>query len=432
MRYHLLALACLAAASAQTAPAQQPAWSVERDSVLHALVAEALDRHPRLRQSAARLNAADRRVRPASALPDPTLQAAAMNLVLPGFATSRSDFTEWDLALAQEVPWPGTLGSRAGVARAGRDVSRADLAAMRRDVVASVATAYYRLRYVATALATIHRQRQLLEAAVQISLTRYSTGTAPQTDPLQARLARERLAAEEADLEGEYRAVRALVNALRDRPAADSIAAEPMDVGTIRAHLVPLPPAESLAGAAVASHPRIAARRAALSRSSVQIRLEQLGARPDLSLGVRYGYRGTVNGVALPDFFSAFVGIRLPIWASRKQHQLVAAARADSAGAAADVRDTELEIIRSVAETAARAEAGRRRLQLLEGGVLPAARATVESALRSYQVGRTEFLTLLAAEDALFRAELETAEVAAEHLTHLVMLALLTAPETQP
>jgi outer membrane protein TolC len=65
-------------------------------------------------------------------------------------------------------------------------------------------------------------------------------------------------------------------------------------------------------------------------------------------------------------------------------------------------------------------------------GVLPTARGTVESVLRSYQVGRAEFLTLLSVEDARYRAELEAAAVAAHYLTQLVMLRQLTAGESRP
>jgi hypothetical protein len=43
-----------------------------------------------------------------------------------------------------------------------------------------------------------------------------------------------------------------------------------------------------------------------------------------------------------------------------------------------------------------------------------------------------EFLTVLATEDALYRAELDAARVAAEHLTHFVMLEQLLTPEGAP
>jgi outer membrane protein TolC len=49
--------------------------------------------------------------------------------------------------------------------------------------------------------------------------------------------------------------------------------------------------------------------------------------------------------------------------------------------------------------------------------------------LRSYRVGQAPFLNVLAAEDALYRAQLDAAMVAAEHLTHLVMLEQLLVRE---
>lgn len=419
-------------AAARPAHAQRLQSPLERDSVLRSLIGEAVARSPALREGEATLRAAASRVRPAGTLPDPVAQTGLMDLVLPDFAFGRSDFTEWDVSLAQDLPWPGTLGARAAVARAGEAGARAGLAVRRREIAAATAAAYYRLRYFVTALAILERQRRLLDAAYDLSTTRYATGTAPQSDALQARLARERLAAEAAALRGEQAASLAALNALRDRPATDSVFVPTMDTAEIRAHLFPLPAADSLVAAALGVHPRLAAHQAAVDQAWRTIHLERLGARPDFSLSLRYGYRGSVAGTPLPDFFSAFVSLRLPVWAGRKQHQLVAAARADSSAAAAALRETEVELAREVVEMLRRAEAGGERLQLLSEGVLPAARATVESVLRSYQVGRTEFLTLLAVEDALFRVQLELAAVAAEHQTHLVMLWLLTAEEIAP
>lgn len=429
MRFRAAWLCCALLLPAARAAAQGPPAAFETDSALRALVEDALARNPTLTRGRAVVRAAGARVRPAGTLPDPMLEAGVMDLALPSFGSGRSDFTEWDLALSQEVPWPGTLRARAGVARAEEGIGGAEYGALRREIIARTAVAYYRLRYLGTAVATVERQRRLLEAAVQLATVRYAAGLAPQSDALQAQLARERLASEEADLRGEVAASRAALNALRDRASDDSVAAPPLDSVVFQAHGVALPRAESLRAAALERHPDIEAGRRLVERSSLTIRLERLGTRPDFTLGMRYGYRGTVAGTALPDFFSAFVGVRLPVWAARKQHQLVSAARADSAGAAAALRVAELDVARRVAETAARAEAGRRRLGLLVEGVVPAARATVESLMRSYQVGRSDFQALLAAEDALYRAELEAAAVAAEHQTHLVMLRLLVAEE---
>ena len=425
MQFRQLMLTALALAGASPARAQ--------DSLLQSLVAEALARSPTLAQRQAAVRAATLRIRPAGTLPDPRLSLGVMDLQMPHFEFNQSDFTEVDADLSQEIPWPGTLGARSGVMRAATAGARAEEGAVRRELTTTMAAGYYRLGYTVTALETLRHQRELLEAAVQLSTTRYATGAAPQSDPLQAKLARDRLRSEEFALESERVAALAAVNALRNRAPEDTVTVTPIDPAAVRAGVTSGPPADSLVALALSAHPRLTARRAAIDAATRTIRVERLGARPDFTVGVRYGLRPAFGGIYnQPDFFSAFVGLRLPVWAWRKQNRLADAARADSTGAAADLRDAELQLSREVTETAARLQASRQRLALLVDDVLPTARGTVESVMRSYQVGRAEFLTLLSVEDARFRAELEAADVAADYLTQFVMLRQLTAGEGRP
>jgi len=435
MQFRQLILAASALVITGTSPAlaQGPPAPVAGDSVLQSLVAEALARNPTVAQRQAAVRAATLRIRPAGSLPDPMLSVGVMDLLLPNFEFNRSDFTEVDVELSQEIPWPGSLGARSGVVRAAAAGARAEEGTVRRELTTAMAVAYYRLGYTVTALETLRHQRELLDAAVQLSTTRYATGAAPQSDPLQAKLARDRLQSEAFVLESERVAALAAVNALRNRTPGDSLGVVPMNPAQVRAGISPLPPSDSLVALALAAHPRLAARRAAIEQATRTIQVERLGARPDFTLTARYGYRPPYAGTfKFPDFFSAFLGLRVPIWAWRKQNRLADAARADSTGAAAGLREAELQLSREVTEAAARVEALQQRLALLVDGVLPNARGTVESVLRSYQVGRAEFLTLLSVEDARYRAELEAVAVAADYQAQLVMLRQLTAGETQP
>ncbi len=422
---HLIWIALVACTSV-------PAAAQERDSVFDRLVAEALAGSPTITQKQAAARAAVLRIRPAGSLPDPVFTAGVMNLQMPGFQFNSSDFTEVDAELSQELPWPGTLGARSKAARALAAVVRADEGSTRRNIVDAMAMAYYRLQYALTALETIRRQLALLDAAVQLSTTRYATGSAPQSDPLQAKLARDRLSSEALALESDRVSALAAVNALRNHAPHDSLAIPLLDATRTRAGLANLPAIDSLQSLALRNHPRLAARQASLDQASEMIRVERFGSRPDFTLMVRYGYRPVVAGYNFPDFFSAAVGIRLPIWASRKQNRLADAARSDSSAAAVDLNSTALDLTRDVTETVARVQAAQQRLILLVDHILPTAQGTVESVLRSYQVGRAEFLTLLSVEDARYRAELEAAAVAAEYQTQLVMLRQLTAEESLP
>jgi outer membrane protein TolC len=414
-------LACPGVIQAQSAP-------VLSDTLLHRLTQEALAANPGLRSRTALALAAGTRVRAAGALPDPVLEVGVMDLVLPDLAFKRDDFTEVDVQLSQEFPWPGMLGARRATQRAEARARGAEVTARAREIVVRTAELYYRLRYVVAARATVERQRALLESAAEISTTRYAIGRLSQADPLQARVALARLETEDAELRAEEAELRAELRALRGVVGAESLAVEPIRPGEVLAHAAWVRDTSGAAGQAVGpepleSHPRIAARAAELDAARHRVRMEVLGARPDFTVTVRYGARPIAA-----DFFSAFVGLRLPLWAGRKQQRLADAARAEADGAQAALEEERAVLAAELRTARARVASGEERLRLLVERVVPAAQATVEAGLRSYRVGQTEFLTVLAAEDALYRAELDAARVAAEHLVHLVVLERLLAP----
>ncbi|MGH7263378.1 MAG: TolC family protein, partial [Candidatus Rokuibacteriota bacterium] len=243
-----------------------------------------------------------------------------------------------------------------------------------------------------------------------------------------------RLDTEEADLAAHEVELRAQLKALRNVRGLDSLAIEP-----IRAELVPSDlyltideltiggPADSLGPDSLPEHPRITARRAEIEAAERTVRVEQLGARPDFTFMTRYGARPIAS-----DFFSAFVGIRVPLYAGRKQLRLADAARADADAARAALAEEQADLAEEIRTVRAQIRAGATRLRLLTDQVVPAAQATVDASLRVYRVGKVEFLTVLATEDALYRAELDAARVAAERLTHLVVLEQLLAREDAP
>jgi len=395
------------------------------DTLLARLITEAITANPSLIASRAMARAAAARVRPAGALPDPMLTAGVMNLTLPRFGFRESDFTEVDVELAQEFPWPGMLGARTEAASAEARARVAGAAARRRDVVVRTAELYHQLRYVVTARATLARQRRLLSAGVDIAMARYATTTVPQSDPLQARVALARLDTEEAELAAQEIELRAQLKALRNVEGLDSLTIEP-----IRPELVPSdvhlssPAATDEPADDLPEHPRLTARRAEIEAAERTVRVEQLGGRPDFTVMTRYGARPLGA-----DFFSAFVGIRIPLYAGRNQLRLADAARADADAARAALAEEQASLAEDIRTALARIQAGAARLRLLSDQVVPAAQATVDASLRVYRVGKIEFLTVLAAEDALYRAELDAARVAAEYLTHLVMLDQLLARE---
>jgi cobalt-zinc-cadmium efflux system outer membrane protein len=397
------------------------------DTVLARLTTQALAANPALQATRASARAATKRIRAAGALPDPMLTAGVMNLALPRFAFRESDFTEVDLELSQEFPWPGSLGARTQAARAEARRAGANVATRRREIVVRTAELYYRLRYVVTARAILQQQRKLLATAVEIATARYATTSASQSDPLQARVAVARLDAEDADLAGQQARAGAELKALRNVRGSERLTIE-----LISPEIVPVlrhagQPGPALTTDSLPIHSRIVARQAAVEAAEGTVRVEQLGARPDFSITTRYGARPLGA-----DFFSAFIGIRIPLWAGRKQSQLADAARADADAARAELAEETVAFEAELEAAQAAVASGETRLRLLTTQVIPSAWATVEAVLRSYRVAQAPFLNVLAAEDSFYRAQLDAAQVAAEHLTHLVVLDQLVTREVDP
>jgi cobalt-zinc-cadmium efflux system outer membrane protein len=427
MRTILTLLAGMAISWPARLVAQSPARA---DTLLARLTAEAMASAPSVLRSDAMARAAATRIRPAGALPDPMLNVGVMDLTLPGFGFRQSDFTEVDVELSQQLPWPGTLGAQTRAARAMARGARSETSAMRRQITVQVATIYYRLRFVAAAQQTLARQNVLLESAVEISTARYGAGGVSQSDPLQARVAVARLDAEKAALDAEEAGLRADLRAVRGVKLPELLVIAPIDLDSISSILAGAETSHAvhLAGPdPLADHPRLQARRAGIEAAEETARAEGSSRRPDFELSARYGARPLGS-----DFFSAFVGIRVPLWAGRKQRLLVEAAAIDIEVARRGLEEDQASLTAELDRTLAEARSGAARLRLLVENVLPITHEGVEAALRGYRTGQADFMSVLMAEDVQYRAELEANEVAAEHLTHLVMLDQLLEPENAP
>jgi outer membrane protein TolC len=350
-----------------------------------------------------------------------------MDLTLPHLRFRESDFTEVDVEARQEVPWPGTLGARSRAAASTFQGRQAELAAARREVVVTTASLYHRLRYLAGAREILRSQRALLDGSLDIATTRYATGSAPQSDPLAARAAVGRLRIEETTLVAEETSVRAKLRAIRGRVEPESLAVTPLrpeDVLALFPTLAAHPHGDI---GSLARHPRLLARQAAITSADETARAEALGARPDFELMARYGARPIAS-----DFLSVGVGLRLPLWAGRKQKLLARAERDEADAERAALADEQRTLTAEFEAAIAEATAGLEQLRLLLDAVIPSAEAGREAALRSYGLGQVDFQSVLDAEDRVYRARLEAAEVSTRHLTHLVMLEELTREEELP
>lgn len=426
-------------------------------SALDALVRRAAAVNPAILAAQRRVDAARARVLPAGLPQDPMLMAGIQNLPLGRMTSTASaqDMTTSSngpdpmtmrmLGVSQTIPYPGKLSLRRQEAEREVDAASVSLDVATSGVVRDVKDAYYELAFIDQALSIVNRNRDVLASFVRVTEIRYSVGVSGQQDVLKANVEATRLAETAVTLTEQRRAAIARLNALLDRPsdtpvdhptmpAAVARAAVPQSAGDIRFTSValgsraadsPLPSLPDLQEAAVRQNPEIRERDAMIAAQSVRLQLARKEVLPDFDVSLQYGQRGG----GLPDMVTALVSVPLPVFKGRKQNQLATEADAELAALhaerAAKVNEIRAEVSRLVSEL----ERSRAQLALYVKALLPQARASLTSAISSYQVSRVDFLTVLDNQSTVFNYETEYFRVLSDFAKNLAELEQVVGEE---
>ena len=189
----------------------------------------------------------------------------------------------------------------------------------------------------------------------------------------------------------------------------------------------PLPPLETLEAIAVGSSPALAEQQAMIAAQAARVELARLDVRPDFDVSLRYGQRD-----GMPDMVSATVGVPLPLNRRRRQDQELAAARAELAAQEAGLHVVRNQVRLDVARLHSELERARTQLAIYMSAILPQARASLESATASYQVGRVDLLAVMDAQATLFNYETEYHRLLSDFARQLAELERVVGREVVP
>jgi cobalt-zinc-cadmium efflux system outer membrane protein len=381
----LLAPAARAASEAGGAPAA----GAPTDPVLAELIAQSLSARPELRQAEATVRAERERVPQAGALPDPVLSLGIQNDGFQEITVGKMETSYYQVMLSQGLPWPGKRGLRTDVARLAADEAGAALSRARLTTEADVRRAYLDLVLSRDRLDILKRLESIWQSSAGIARARYEAGEGPQSDVLRAQLELNRIRQRRLALEAaEIGAVQTL-NRFRGRPIDEPIAT----TATVRTIPLPEPVSpEAAVDDALARSPELAQARLGTARAEKSAALARRDRYPDLSVDVGIMPRGDLEPMWL-----AGVSIGLPVWSYRKQNRAVAEGRA-RAEAGARGQDAIEQILRlRVAERRTAYASLLETIRLFREGLLVQSRATADSTLAQYRVGKVTFASVLEA-----------------------------------
>lgn len=329
-------------------------------------------------------------------------------------------YMPYDMMIAQQFPWSGTLRLRGQAAAEEVKVALMELAAAELDTASAVKRAYFDLSFNRTAETLLRENRSLTEDFLRLARERAKTATASQIDVLRAETAMSDIDRELAAVRGATAAARAaLARELHVSPESD-LQALPLGGGVSVPDQI-----ERLYQLAVASRPDLRGRLAAIARDGKAVELARKRYYPNLTLGFVYQDMEKTNAMSpmaggMPNI-GMFVGFNLPIY----RKKLAAGVCEAEARRAANSRLYEAErdqANRDVKELFTQAKVQEDVLGILNRTNLPNARQVLKLTGSEFTAGNVDALSLITAQRDLLQVRLEVAQVETDLAKSLAQL----------
>lgn len=370
-------------------------------------VATALRDNPNLAEMQSRYAAMNEIPSQMGTLPDPMISLGAMNFPTDTFDRAQEPMTQLQLGISQAIPFPGKLALRREAAEHEAKAVGHSVEEVRLRLVRQVKHQWWQLYYMDRALETVERNKALLNQFIEVAKTKYETGKGLQQDVLLAQLELSKLIDQTIQLEAirQQQAIR--LNTLMDQPPGTVLVLP----GTVDTKTPELASSEVLFATAEDARPVLRQLATKIDAANARFSLAKRDRYPDFNVGVVYGERSGSNplprGGARSDFLSLMVGVKVPLYAGRKQSKAISQRRLEVQTRRYALLD-ERGLVFSAIETAVTDyHRAKQQLILFQTGIVPQAEQTVQSMLSGYQVSEVDFLNLVRSQMTLFNYELQ-------------------------
>ncbi len=388
------------------------------DSQLAALIEDALERNPQVREAFADYQASLQRIPQVAALPDPML-AVTQHARTP---ETRVGPQTTVVSLTQKFPWFGKRSDQGKIAAKQAAVHDEFYQARRSEVVRQVKLAYFDLGYIDRALAVTSQDEELLRLYETLAEARYSQGVGLQQAVIKLQAEITRVLNRAKELQRQRVDAEATLNVLRDRPAN-----EPISLVSLVRHPVENIDAEQLYTIGRNERPEVKAAFLRIETNEKSIQLAERQYWPDFSLGASWGNvlgrRDEAGRMNPPpdngkDVYSLSVGVNIPIFRS-KYDAGVQEATERFAAARQAYRSTVNNVGLAVRSIGFRLETIDDQIALFERALLPQAEQAVRSTESAYATGTIGVLDLLDSERMLLEVRLGLARLESDYMKAL-------------
>jgi cobalt-zinc-cadmium efflux system outer membrane protein len=392
---------------------------------LSELLAEAEKNNPQIEAARQGWQAAKQVPTQVSTLPDPqfNLQQFSVGSPRPFAGYTNSDFAYIGLGISQDIPYPGKLQLKGEIAKREADVSQQLVESTRRRVLAELKAAYFQLAYLSKTLRILEQDGDLLKQVEQAADARYRSGMGTQQDVLQAQLQKTKLLREIAMHHLQVGKLEAQLKQLlsRSQESPDIETADLLETPLVQTY------ADLLAAAQV-QNPEIASAQKMIEKQSLQVDLARKDFYPDFN--VQYMWQRT-DPTQFRAYYMLSVGIKVPIYRSRKQRPELAQAESEQLRAGSEFQAQSQQLAGDLRSQYVIVQQTSELLKIHREGLSPQARSEFQAGLAAYQSGKQDFQALLTAFLDVLHLDEDYWQNIAEYETAIARLEQLTGLSLQ-
>lgn len=385
---------------------------------LLALLQTALANNPELKSSQARWQMYTNKAIQASTLEDPMFMFKLQNLLArEPFSFGGADpQTAKVIGISQQIPFWGKRAVKREIANYEAESYRWSLEERKLELSRMVKESYYQLWAVGKFTEIVEKNILILKDFVTIAESRYSVGQGVQQDIYRANLEKSKMLDMQITLKQQRKSLEANLNYLLNRHSTT-----PVGTVTDFTLLQPALSVEQLNKLALENRPQIKSLAMLTSKGEANHRLAQKEFYPDFNLSFEYMFRQEAMGDPGYNMFTLGVTFNLPFQQQRR-HAMVAEFASESNMAAEELNGLKNNISYTINDTLAQMERRHKLVELYQGGIIPQAEQSLESAVISYRVGKVDFLALLDGQMTLFNYERELYMSQAEYMMAVARL----------
>ncbi len=367
--------------------------------------------NPEIQAARSRFEAATKRPSQVGTLPEPTASYTNFGVGHPFSALNGSNFAYQGFGVAQDIPFPGKLALASEQAKREAESEQQNYRSVILGVTARLKVAWFEWLAAQKAIELTRKDRDLLSRFEEIARNRYTVGKGLQQDVLKAQLEVSTVEQQFAMLHEKRQRAEAEIESLLALPGV--VLRAPTDIQP-SALLLSL---EELLKAA-ADSPRVLAEQKMVDASAVGINRSLKDFRPDFGVDVHWEHTGS----NFPDYYMATVQVKIPIYYARKQRYALEESYSRLAEAKQNYRSAQQQAIFQVKDQYLSIQSSERILKLYKTTLLPQAQLTVDAASAAYEVGSTDFISLVTNLTSLITLERQYYDEAARHEEALARL----------